>query len=112
MVEGEQDAILPFVYVEPFKQLVCSACHFAVPDRDRHLKNVYQRPINQRKKILAACTQYEILPPAQIIYLTVAVASIDCLGEVQTCYRCSADGYSVIRGNTDDIHKHAYEAHH
>ena len=111
MAEGEQDVILPFVYVEQFKQLVCSLCHFAVHDRGRHLKDKHQIRIDRRKEILAACTQYEILSPAQITYPTVAVASIDCLGDAQTCYRCGADGCGVIRGNIDDIRKHAYEAH-
>lgn len=61
MVEGADDAILPFIYVEQFRQLVCSTCHFAVQDRGRHLKEKHQIPIHQREEILAAYTQYETL---------------------------------------------------
>jgi hypothetical protein len=81
MAEGEQDTILPFVYVEQFQQLVCSLCQFAVQDRDRHLQDKHQIKTHRRKKILTKCTQYTTLLPAQIIYPTTAVATIDCLGK-------------------------------
>ena len=102
---------MPFIYVAQFKPLVCSICHFAVQDHDRHLKEKHQVPVHQRRKILTACQRYERCTAAQVTYPILPIAAINVLGAPNTCFACTASGCDFIRAHNAELRQHAYQVH-
>ena len=105
------DNLPSFEYIERFKQLVCSICHFGVQDRDRHLQEQHHVPVDQRRKILAAYNRFKISRADQIVYLDAPIAHITCLGVPQTCLACTVPDCDFVRTNERELRSHAYTIH-
>ena len=100
-----------FEYLEVYQLLICTTCHYAIVNLDRHLQEQHHILKAQLRRIVAAHSHYEIASPSQIIYPHTPIAPIACLESPKTCYLCQAPRCRYLSPSQDKTRQRANTTH-